>query len=342
MPGKVKAAVVGAGFIGRKTHVAGLINAGADVLAVCDTDSGRCEEAAKEYGIKSFTDFKKMLRELPEVEAVAVAVPNKFHKPVAMAALSAGKHVICDKPMAMNSREAGEMVKKAGEKGLILALHLQHRYAFRSRWLKKEIEKGRLGEVYHAKASILRVNAIPKGWFHVSKFAGGGSLMDLGPHLLDATWAIMGKPRPISVSGYSYSKLGVKGMGFGSWGVGYESGHDMDTEDLAGGLIKCEGGKTIEIESSWAVHLDEPTLQCTFFGDKAGAKLFPHAKIYSQGKKLKVKEQPAGKDITPFADFVKCIRKGGRPEAAGEDGLVIMKIIDAVYKSAKTGREVKI
>ncbi len=340
MAKKVNAVVVGAGSIGRKTHVEGFLNAGANVLAICDTDERRASEAAAEYKTKPYCDLRKMLRELPEIEAVAVAVPNKFHKPVAMAALSAGKHVICDKPMAMNSREAAEMVKKAEEKDLILALHLQHRYAFRAQWLKKEIEKGSLGELYHAKASILRVNAIPRGWFHVKKFAGGGALMDLGPHLMDLTWVLMGRPEPVSVSGYSYSKLGPKGMGFGGWGVGYETGHDMDTEDLAGGVIKFKGGKTMEIESSWAVHLDEPTLQCTLFGDKGGAKLFPNAKIYSQGKKLKLREQPAGKDVTPFHDFVKCIRNGKRPQASGEDGLVIMKIIDAIYKSAKTGKEV--
>ncbi len=342
MAAKVNAAVVGAGFIGRKTHVEGFLKAGANVLAICDTDAARAESAAKEYNIKAFTDFRRMMRELPEINAVAVAVPNKFHKPVAMAALSAGKNVICDKPMAMNAREAGEMVDRAKEKKVVLALHLQQRYAYRSRWLRKEIEKGMLGELYHAKASILRVNAIPRGWFHVKKFAGGGALMDLGPHLIDVTWALMGKPRPLSASGYSYSKLGIKGAGFGGWGVGYETGHGMDTEDLAGGLIRFEGGKTIEIEASWAVHLDEPTLQCTFFGDRAGAKLFPHARIFTLGKKLKEKKQPEGKDMTPFHDFVKCIKTGGRPDAAGEDGLAVMKMIDAIYKSASSGKEARI
>lgn len=166
--------------------------------------------------------------------------------------------------------------------------------------------------------------------------------MDLGPHLLDLAWALIGKPEPVSVSGYSYSKLGPKGSGFGGWGVGYETGHDMDTEDLGGGLIRFKGGKTVEIESSWAVHLDEPTLQCTFFGDRAGAKLFPSARIYSCGKKLKEKKQPDGKDLSPFADFIKCIRNGREPEASGEDGLTVMKIIDAIYKSAKTGKEEKV
>lgn len=341
MPKTVKAAVIGAGMMG-KHHVNGFLGAGADVCAVCDTHIQRAEALSKEHGIKPFSDYRKMLRELPDLDAVSIGVPNKFHKQVSLAAIKNGKHVICEKPMAMNAREAGEMLNKAKEKNLIFALHIQRRFRYSTRWLKKEVEKGSLGKIYHIRVAGLRVNGIPKGWFHVKKFSGGGALIDLAPHSLDMAWAIAGKPRPISVSGYSYSKLGSRGIGFGKWGVGHESGHDMDTDDLSGGLIRFAGGMTMELCAAWALHLDEKYSECTFFGDKAGAKIDTKARIYSQNKKFRQKVQPEGKDITPFDDFVKCVRTGSKPEASGEDGLMVMKMIDAIYKSARIGKEVRI
>lgn len=331
---KLKVGVVGLGFAGR-AHIDGYKNTeNAELIAVCDVSEERARETAEKYGVpKYFSDYEKMLK-LDELQAISVCLPNMMHEPVTVAALEAGKHVLCEKPLAANAEQAKKMVAASEKSGKILAMSLNFRYEGRSLTLKKMIEAGELGEVYYGKTSMLRSNAIPRGWFHVKKLSGGGPLLDLAPHMLDVTWWLMGKPEPISASGVTYAKLGVAGKGMGTWGVGYGEGA-VDVEDLAIGLIRFKGGQSIFVDVSWALN-GPPIQSCFIFGTNAGASLYPDFAIYKEPVMETPQAEPSKDRIK---EFVNNVLEGTEPLAPGKDGVVIMRMLDAIYKSAQSGKD---
>jgi predicted dehydrogenase len=349
---KVRVGVVGTGFAGR-AHISGYkASEHAVICAVCDVEDERAKATASEYDIpKSFNDYPKMLK-LEELDAISICTPNKMHAPVAVAALEAGKHVLCEKPLARNAHEAAKMVEAANKSGKILAMPLQFRHQGKSLLLKRLIEDGELGEVYYSKTAILRKTSIPRGWFHVKELSGGGPVLDLASHMLDLAWWLMGKPKPRKAYGVTYNKLGQKGKGMGTWGVGYgESAFDV--EDMAASLIKFEDGQTIFVEVSWTMHIPENIMYTDIFGTEGGASLYPEFRLYKEvfasltdaeglreGKKV---ETPSPwKDEDRIARFVQNIISGTEPLAPGSDGLQIMRMIDAIYESAETGQIVSI
>ncbi|MBD3182356.1 gfo/Idh/MocA family oxidoreductase [Candidatus Poribacteria bacterium] len=332
-PKKLKVGVIGAGFAGR-SHMEGYSNTeNADLIAVCDVGEERAKEAAKKYNIPNvFTDYNEMLK-LDELEAVSVCLPNIMHMPASVAALESGKHVLCEKPLATNAEEAQKMVATAEKNGKILAMSLNFRYMSTSLTAKKIIQSGKLGEVYYAKTAMLRNNAIPKGWFHVKEKSGGGPLLDLAAHVLDVTWWLMGKPKPVAASGSTFAKLGVKGKGMGTWGVGYGDG-PVDIEDMAVGLIRFEDGQTLFVEVSWALQ-SPPTQYCNIYGTEGGITVFPDFVIHKEPK-LETEMEP---DQDRISEFVKNILEGTKPLGPGEDGIEVMKMLDAIYRSAESGKE---
>jgi len=328
-------AVIGAGFIGRSHAEAYKSYKNAEVFAICDVDEERARALADEVEAKHvFTDYEKLL-EAEEVDAVSVCLPNKLHAPASITALKAGKHVLCEKPMATNAEEAQAMVDAAEKAGKVLALSLNFRYMGPSRTLKKLVEKGVLGEVYYGKGAMLRKMSIPRGWFHVRKWSGGGPLLDLASHILDVTWWVMGCPKPKAAMGATFSKFGPKGEGMGTWGVGF-SDAPVDVEDLAVGMIKFENGATLLVEVSWALHLDEGRNYSYVYGTEAGATLVPEFKLYRQDREIETpKPEPT---ISPVLAFAKHLCEGTELLSPGKDGVMVMKMLDAIYRSARTGR----
>ena len=333
---KLKVAVVGAGFAGQ-AHMQGYKNSkDADLIAVCDVSEERAKEAAEKYGIPNvFTDYEQMLK-MDELEAVSVCLPNFMHKPATVAALEAGKHVLCEKPLATNAKEAEEMVAAAEKSGKTLAMSLNFRYQGTALTAKKLIDEGKLGEIYYAKTGMLRNNSIPKGWFHVKSRSGGGPLLDLAAHVLDVTWWLMGRPEPVSASGVTFAKLGISGKGMGSWGVGYGDG-PVDIEDLAVGLIRFKDGQTLTVEVSWALN-GPPDQYCHIYGTEAGMTVFPGFAVHKDPK-IDVKMEP---DRDRIHEFVRNILDGTEPLGPGKDGVQIMRMLDAIYESAQTGKEAAI
>ncbi len=331
---KLKVGVAGAGFAGR-AHMEGYKNTeDAELIAVCDVSKERAQEAADKYGIPYvFTDFNEMIS-LKELDAVSICLPNVMHAPMSISALEAGKHVLCEKPLAVNAKQAQEMVDTAKKTGKILAMSLNFRYEGRTLTLKKLIESGTLGDIYYAKTAMLRSNAIPRGWFHVKERSGGGPLLDLASHMLDVTWWLMGRPEPVSASGFTSSKLSSSGKGMGTWGVGYGDG-PVDIEDIAVGLIKFKDGKSIFVEVSWALN-GPPFHYCYLFGTEAGASLYPDFAIY---KEPAIQAPPVEPNKDRIREFVRNILDGTEPLGPATDGLQVMKMLDAIYKSAETGKE---
>jgi len=336
MAKKLKVGVIGSGFAGQ-AHMDGYNKAeDADLIAVCDVGEERAKEAAEKYGIPNvFTDYEEMLK-LDELEAISVCLPNFLHMPATVAGLEAGKHVLCEKPLAANAEQAAKMVAAAEKSGKTLAMSLNFRYQGTALTAKKLIEAGELGEIYYAKTGMLRNNAIPKGWFHVKERSGGGPLLDLAAHVLDVTWWLMGRPEPVSASGITFAKLGVAGKGLGSWGVGYGDG-PVDIEDLAVGLIKFKDGQSIFVEVSWALN-SPPAQYCSLFGTEGGMSVFPDFAVH-KAPAVEIEMEP-GQDR--IKEFVSNILNDTEPLGPGSDGLTVMRMLDAIYRSAETGKEAAI
>lgn len=342
---KIGVGVVGVG-IGR-LHIQGYIQCPeAQVLAVCDANEDRARRVATEFGIPHvFTDYEEMLK-LEGIDAVSVCTPNYLHAPMTIAAFEAGKHVICEKPLAMTPEEGQAMVDAGKKAGKIFMTAFNNRFRGDTQVLKRFIEEGELGDIYYAKTGWIRRKGIPGmgSWFTTKCQSGGGPLIDIGVHVLDLALWLMGNPKAVTVTGSTYSIFGVKGEGTGKWGTP-EKGGVCDVEDLAAAFIRLDTGATIFLEASWASHIERDRIYTSLMGTKGGADIDPF-RIY---KDL----HGTGVDITPsfpnqsghmmeIKHFVECLVEGKEPISTGEHGLEVTKILDAIYRSAETGEEIKL
>jgi predicted dehydrogenase len=280
---------------------------------------------------------------------------------MAIDTLAAGCHVLCEKPLAINAADAERMVAAARRSDKILMVAFNRRYISNAIVLKQLIDAGVLGPIYYARAGWTRRSGIPGfgGWFTTKALAGGGALIDLGVHMLDLALYMMGYPRPVAVSGATYAEFGPRGKG--TWAYGTRPADPaqaiFDVEDFATGFIRFENGATLVLEASWAGYQllgDDIYLQ--LYGRTGGARLaMPNFReehslrlTTEMGGTLvdAVPELPQEKGINEYdreiAAFVQSIRTGVPPPVTAEQGLTVMRIIDALYRSAQTGQEVRV
>ena len=323
---------LGAGHVGvfmKDTRVTG--------AAVCDIDRKRAEAVAAQHGIPNvYTDVDDLVND-PAVDAVSISTPNFAHTPSAVAALKAGKHVSCEKPPAMNAAEARQAADAAKKSGCILMYALVMRYGGEAQYARKLVERGELGDIYYARCFYGRREGIPigaGGWFVDKKRAGGGALIDLGVHGLDQTWYIMGCPRPVAASGAAFRKFEKE----------VPKQYTYDVDDSAFGFIRFETGAVLYLQTSWALHLPTPDI-AAIAGNKAGLTLNPLT-IYKRvnGTQMEVTPHPASVDAFAQEDkhFIDCILQKKKPVSDGEDGVMLMKMLDAIYASSEKGAEVAI
>jgi predicted dehydrogenase len=347
----VKIGILGAGNIGR-VHIESLQRVmGAEVVAVADTDTETAAAAREKYSIPEvFSDYRKLLK-LPDVDAVFVCTPNVFHKEMVINSVRAGKHVFCEKPMALNAAEAKKMVVAAREKKRILFMGFCNRFHGKSRGLKEMIEAGKLGDIYHSVVSVTRRRGVPAigGWFTQKSQAGGGALIDIGVHMLDLTLWLMGFPKPVSISGAAYSKFGHRKdyVYTSMWGEPVPGGK-FDVDDYATAFVRFDNGATLTLECSWAANIPQMPWTSYLMGDKGGARFDFDAglEIYTEdsGFIADVKHQFARQNnyVDEDAHFIACVQGKEKPMCTGEQGLTVQQIIDGIYKSSETGREVRI
>jgi predicted dehydrogenase len=353
MKDKIKVGVIGCG-VGR-FHLAGYSKLpNVEVMALAGLDEARCQQLAAEYGIpRLFTDYRDLLA-LPEIDAVSVCVPNCLHAPVATAALAAGKHVLCEKPLAATVAEGEAIVAAARRARRKLMVSFNYRFRGDSQTLQRHIAAGGLGEVYYVKAGWLRRSGIPGigSWFTCQAEAGGGPLIDLGVHVLDLALWFLGYPEIVAVSGATYAKFGPRGKGF--WGGDrFPPGTaGCDVEDLATAFVRLAGGATMAVETSWASYTSAgDDYHVHLFGDEGGAELT--VRNYTQKDTLRFFGELAGvptetRPLYPemgsheaaIRHFVECLVEDREPAASGEQGLAVLRLIAAIYQSAATGREV--
>ena len=344
----IRIGIIGAGFIGR-VHARFFGEAeGAEVVGITDASSELADAAAKQYEIPRVFASASELIGSSDVDAVVVAVPNMAHAELTVAALEAGKHVLCEKPMALNGTAAREIVaaeKKAGKTVMVAHQMRWNAAAIETRQL---VEAGELGEVYNARCGWMRRKGIPGwgSWFTRMDQSGGGPLIDIGVHLLDMTIWLMGSPKPVSVFGATYAKFGPNQKGLGSWGTPQWDGV-FNVEDLATATIRMDNGSTLSLDVSWAVNTKSDNRPFVdLMGTDGGASL--------RGDDLTLTTQkfdrPVDIDSTPSSKinartllsshFVESIENGTRPISDAVGGLVNNTILDAVYESAKTGKSV--
>ena len=355
---KIKVGVIGCGGIANGKHMPSIKSLGdVEIVAFCDIIKEKAEDAKKNFGTedaKVYTDYKELLKD-DSIVAVHVCTPNRSHSFITVDALHAGKHVICEKPMAINAAEAKKMVDAAKETGKILTIGYQNRYRADSAYLKRACENDDLGEIYYAKALALRRRAVPTWGVFLNEYEqGGGKLMDIGTHALDLTLWMMDNYKPKMVVGSVFKKLGDQKESGNAWGDWDPK--EYTVEDSAFGYIVMENGATIVLESSWALNiLDCQEASTVLCGTKAGADMKDGLRINNvKYNKQNIEKPDLSAGGVAFFDgagggkpeeieaqiFYNAIKNGTDVVVKPEQAFVVTQILEAIYESAKTGKPV--
>lgn len=349
----IKIGIIGNGSISRM-HANGYRKLeNIEIYALCDINRERAQTMAREYNVpieRVFTNVEDLVA-LPEIDAVSVCTWNSAHAPCTIAALRAGKHVLCEKPMAMNAAEAAQMEQEAKKAGKLLMIGFVRRFGNDCDVLRDFIRMGYFGDLYYAKATYLRRHGCPGGWFCDKTRSGGGPLIDLGVHVIDLVRFLMGNPQPVSVYGATFDRLanrpGVRSAG-GYLASGASGGEEYTVEDLAAGMIRFDNGAVLSIETSFSLNLKSDRGDIELFGTQGGAKLSPELELYSQTGGYMTDttlHYPTALDFDGLFDreiahFVSCVQSGSECRNPACDGVALMRILDGLYESARTGHEV--
>ncbi len=356
MDKKLRIGIIGCGGIANGKHMPALKNCSdlAEMVYFCDLQLSRAEEAAKKFGTpdaKVCTDYKELLAD-ETIDVVHVCTPNRSHSFITVDALEAGKHVMCEKPMAINSEEAQKMLDAAKRTGKKLTIGYQNRHRPDSMYIKKECEDGTLGEIYYAKATAIRRRAVPTWGVFMNEYEqGGGPLIDIGTHALDLTLWCMDNYKPKYCVGTVYHKLGEKfptGNAWGDWKPG-----ELTVEDSAFGFIVMENGATVVLESSWALNsLDVREAVTTLCGTDGGADMEGGVRINGirNGRQYVLKPNLSAGGVAFYEGagagspqdnearlWLNAVINDTDPFVLPEQALVVSRILEGIYVSAKTG-----
>lgn len=354
MEKKMRAGIIGCGGIAGGKYMPAIKEQGnIEIAALCDLNIERAQDCKEKYGwpdAKVFGDYRELLKE--ELDAVYVLTPNREHSIVTIDALKAGKHVMCEKPMAKTAEQARAMLAAAQESGKVLTIGYQNRFRPDSTYLKRACDNGELGEIYVAKAHAVRRRAVPTwGVFLDADAQGGGPLIDIGTHALDLTLWMMNNYEPEMVVGSVYKKLGDQTETGNAWGDWDPSKYTV--EDSAFGFIKMKNGATIMLEAAWALNsLEVDEAKTTLCGTKAGADMKDGLRINKVKYNKQIVEKPAldadgvaffdgtgeNPDVLEQQAFYDAVMNGGEVVVRPEQALVVTEILEAVYESAKTGK----
>lgn len=349
---RLKIGIIGSGGIAQSCHMPAYasIPERCEMFAVADVNLDTAKAAAEKFAVPHvFTDYRELLA-LDEIDAVSVATPNAFHMQPTVDALRAGKHVLCEKPMAMNADECRAMIRAQRESGKILQIALQWRFSGIAQFMKKYIDAGEMGSIYYARAQALRRRGVP-GWgvFIDKEKQGGGPLIDIGVHVLDFTLYLMGYPKPVSVSGKTYQEMGRNPKYWNAWGD-YDR-EKFTVEDFAVGFIRFENGATVTLETSFMANLEREIWFTQLFGNDSGANIDLFAPetdailISTERNRQLFDMRPANvprvksMHTAEVHAFIEAIESGLPSPVPGEEGLVLNAIFDALYKSSESGRE---
>ena len=342
---EVRVAIVGMG-IGKANGRALARDPRGQVVALCDLVEERMKDFAKELNgeIRFFTDYRKMCND-PDIDAVFVGTPNQWHVPIALEAVRCGKHVLVTKPLADSEEAAAELVAEAEAAGVVNMMSLSTRFAENCRYLGELARQGDFGELYYARARSIRRSGIAMQNLGFIK-KGGGAFRDMGVHVLDAVWWIMGMPKPVSVTGVSGAKFGPRGIGYMGYSTPLKEFYEQyEADDYAGGFIRFENNIGLQVESFWASHQPDE-IQIELFGTEAGAKLAPltlYSTRHGSPQNAEVRLPKGTESWDRIANhFIECVLDGVECQAPLRHGLIVQEMMEAVLKSAENGREVRL
>jgi predicted dehydrogenase len=350
----LRAGVLGCGAIGTRGHIPGFQAAGIEVVAVCDANLSRAQSVAKEMHIaRAYSDYKELLAD-KEVDVVSVGLPNYLHTPVTIAALEAGKHVLCEKPFATSSADAERMIATAQRTGKMLSINQHMRFEGTSRAMREAVAAGRMGRVYLADVRMIRSAGIPGygSWFTNKDMAGAGALFDIGVHMLDLAMFILGFPKVTGVRGSMSTALGDQKIGLGGWGVDRGTEGRYDVDDTAIANIALADGGLIRLIVTWAAFAQSEE-RVTLFGTGGGADRSPDR--YGRETPLRffqprdggidtvipdLSRYPGGGTSASIASFIGAIRGETPLMVKPEEALQTTRILEMIQQSAQSGHEI--
>lgn len=349
----MKVAVIGCGTIANNAHIpAYMKNENAEIAYFCDIIPERCEEAVKKYGCgKAVTDYHEVLND-KDVQAVSVCTPNKAHKEIAIAAMLAGKDVLCEKPAARTFAEACEMQKVQHETGRVLNIGVVNRFNTNVNKMKKLIDDGELGEVYQVYVSFRSHRSIPGlgGAFTDKSIAGGGVLIDWGVHFLDIVMYCCGDPVAKTVSAEKFCRLGNPIQDYvytDMWAGPPINDGVCDVEEGITGMVRTDG-PIITFNGAWAQNIGENEMFIDFIGTKGGIRLQYGADftMYSTKNGMLTKTEFKSADDSMFQNeidaFIDCVEKGNKLQSHIDTNIITAEMMDAIYRSAEEHKEVSL
>jgi len=331
----LRVGVIGAGLVTQINHLPALKKRrDAEVVAVCDDDGEKARMVARHFGIgRTLTDYETLLRS-DEIDAVIIATPNHLHAPMTLAAMGYGKHVLCEKPPARNAAEAEQMAEAARRSGCTLMYAMNNRFRSDVQLLRGYMERREFGTIFYAKTGWLRRRTAARGpaWYQNKKSSGGGVLMDLGVQMLDLSLWLLGNPQVASVTATKYV-----------------TDPREDVEDTVAAFLVLDSGAALTLEVSWALLLEKNFPYLNLFGTHGAALLNP-LRVHKElgGNLLDVTPPLESKNVykqsyeAELDHFLRCVTQGERPVGTPEEGLQLMRVIDAIYQSAESRREVRL
>ena len=342
----LRVGVIGLG-IGRK-HIEGYrSHPGCEVVALCDLDENRLSAMSDEFRIPGkYRDTRAMFAEA-KLDVVSICTPNSLHRPLAEEAFAAGCHVLCEKPIATSAADGEAMIDAAETAGKRLGINFSFRFTAQAAALKARVDAGDLGEIYYGRTLWLRRRGVPGwgGWFGQKKMAGGGPLIDLGVHRLDLALWLMDYPEPAWVLGQTWNALTGDAIA--------DSGNKFDVEDFAAGTIRFKTGQMLSLEASWAGNQRQnERMETRLYGTKGGLVQENVGEGYDFRAELtrerdgalwdETLHEPAPVPPPSMWHFVEAIREDQPHPAPGREGLIVQRLLDALYESAATGEPVKL
>ena len=347
---KIRVGIIGTGGIANVAHVPGYLamaDRGVEIAGLCDIKPEALKNTLKKYpmDVPTYDNYDKMLRD-KSIDAVSVCTPNNAHRPATIAALKAGKHVLCEKPIAKNCAEARKMAAAAKKYKRKLMIAQNNRWSPGSQAVKRAIDADYLGDIYYVRAQCLRRREVP-GWgnFISKEIQGGGPMVDIGVHILDLCLYLMDFPKPVAVSGAAYTKFGNRKGVIGLWGQWDPKKYTV--EDWSVGFVRFANGATLTLEASFAANIEKPVFDAWLLGTKGGAEART-GKLFTEDAGTLWDRIPYGlpEKVNTYNReiemFVAAIRENKPVPVPPEQALVTQSIIDGIYESAETGKEVRI
>ena len=347
----LKVAVIGTGGISN-SHVPGWsASKHAELVAAADISEASVHAWGQRHGVTRVVTDPASVIEDADIDIIDICTPNMVHTDLVVAALQAGKHVICENPLAPKPDDIRRMIEARDRSGRLLMTAQHFRFEGTSKALKQEIDTGTLGNIYHARSWMLRRAALsPLPTFTLKQHSGGGACIDIGVHILDLTLWMMGNPQPAAVSGVSRRELVDRKGSFSSWS-GQVLDCPFDVEDFGAAFVRFENGATLFLEVSWFLHHDAlgEDMQLWLYGTEAGAH-WPSCQLIStnyetkQFYKSQLQETRGGLEAhaQECVEFAQAVAEGAPSPVPAEQSLQVMTVLDALYRSQETGAEVRL